>query len=339
MKLECFIPSSLAYWFITEAKPSSVPARCSARAIVASFPDWMINRFEAQFGLEETRELCNSLNHPAPLTLRVNTLKISVEECQKKLEAEGIETTRTLRSPIGLVVPKRINIFSLQSFREGLFEVQDEGSQLLPFLLDPRPTWKILDACAGAGGKSLEFAALMKNRGEVFATDVHEFRLEELRKRGKRAGAFNIRVSAAEELFTRHPWTEAYFDSVFVDAPCSGIGTIRRNPGLKWMVSESDVAELREKQLHILRSNAPYVKAGGSLVYATCSLLKEENEDVVGEFLSAHQDFSLEDMGAHAGKAGMEDVAEGSFIRLQPHRHGTDGFFCAMLVKRKAEKR
>lgn len=302
-----------------------------------SFPDWMINRFVAQFGPEETARLCESLNHPAPLNLRVNLLKTTVEECQEKLAAEGVETTKTPRSPFGLLVPKRINMFALQSFRNGLFEVQDEGSQLLPLLLDPKPTWKILDACAGAGGKSLEFAALMKNRGEVFATDVHVFRLDELRKRMRRAGAFNIRVSLVDALSSYHPWTESYFDAVFVDAPCSGIGTIRRNPGLKWMVSESDVTELQEKQLHILNANASYLKPGGSLVYATCSLLKEENEDVVGRFLLSHSDFSLENIGSLAGKAGLGDAVEGSFLRLQPHRHGTDGFFCAVLLKRSEE--
>ncbi|MBI2619676.1 MAG: methyltransferase domain-containing protein [Ignavibacteriales bacterium] len=303
-------------------------------AVRYSFPDWMMERFLAQFGLNETRKLCESLNQSAPLTLRVNTLKTTVEECQGRLRTEGIETTQTSLSPAGLTVPKRVNIFALQSFRDGWFEVQDEGSQLLPLLIDPKPTWKVLDACAGAGGKSLALAALMKNRGEVFATDVQAFRLEELRKRARRAGASNVRVSLVEDFASKHPWTQGYFDSVFVDAPCSGVGTIRRNPGLKWVVEEKVVDELREKQLRILSSNTKFVKPAGSLMYATCSLFREENEDVVERFLGAHSDFSMEDIGPRAEKAGIGDAVDGSFVKLLPHRHGTDGFFCATLVKR-----
>ena len=167
------------------AKPPTISVESVIQriGIEYSFPDWMVERFVQQYGESEAEKICSSLNEQALLTLRVNTLKASVEQCQEELRKQGIETTRTSLSPVGLNITKRINVFSLPVFRDGWFEVQDEGSQLLPILLDPKPNAKVLDVCAGAGGKTLELAALMKNRGEIFATDINGFRLEELRKR------------------------------------------------------------------------------------------------------------------------------------------------------------
>jgi len=236
-----------------------------------SFPDWMVQRFIEQYGEQETEKICSSLNEPAPLTLRVNTLKTTVEQCQAALSKQGIETTKTLLSPFGLNLTKRINVFSFPGFRDGWFEVQDEGSQLLPFLIDPKPNAKILDICAGAGGKTLEFAALMKNRGEIVAADINSFRLEELRKRTKRAGVQNVRIRDIQSIEDLTEQYSDFFDIVFVDAPCSGLGTIRRNPGMKWMVKEQTVNEVSEKQKSILHSSVPLVKPGGRLVYATCT--------------------------------------------------------------------
>ncbi len=298
-----------------------------------SFPDWMVDHFVDQFGLGETERLCVVLNEQAPLTLRVNTLKTTVEECRSRLRSEGVNTRPTALSPLGLVVPKRINIFGLSSFRDGLFEVQDEGSQLLPLLVDPKPTTKVLDACAGAGGKTLAFAAIMRNRGEVFATDVNDRRLEELRRRIRRAGVSNVRVREVSGVDELEEDFKDYFDVVFVDAPCSGLGTIRRNPGMKWTVSEAMVKELSAKQTRLLETSAPLVKQGGRLVYATCTLLREENEEVVLRFLSKYPEFTLLDPAEHAAKLHIPDAVSDRFIKLLPHRHGTDGFFCAMLQK------
>jgi 16S rRNA (cytosine967-C5)-methyltransferase len=299
-----------------------------------SFPDWMVRRFVDQYGAAEAERLCESLNEQAPIAMRVNTLKTTVEECQEFLKREGVETKRTKLSPLGLVVSKRLNVFQLQAFRDGLFEVQDEGSQLLPFLLDPKPTAKVLDACAGAGGKTLEIAALMKNRGEIVATDVHSGRLEELRRRARRAGVSNVRIRQIGDVAELADRYLDYFDVVVIDAPCSGVGTIRRNPGMKWDVTEESVKEISEKQLHILTVSAPLVKPGGIVAYATCTLFREENEDVVIKFIAGHSDFSLDIPPLDSSKFDLRPFLEGGFVKLSPHRDGTDGFFIAVLRRR-----
>jgi 16S rRNA (cytosine967-C5)-methyltransferase len=319
--------------FETFTRPVTIPAASAVERIGVehSFPDWMVQKLIEQYGESEVERICSSLNEQAPITLRVNTLKTTVEQCQAELSKQGVETTKTLLSPFGLNLSKRINVFSLPVFRDGWFEVQDEGSQLLPFLIDPKPNVKLLDICAGAGGKTLEFAALMKNRGEIFATDINKYRLEELRKRTKRAGAQNVRVQEIQAIEDLNEHYSHFFDVVFVDAPCSGLGTIRRNPGMKWMVTEQTVNEVSEKQRSILHSSAPLVKPGGRIVYATCTLLRQENEDVVEEFLTRHTDFKLVDANELAQKWQNGFVTTGPFFKLLPHINGTDGFFCAVL--------
>ena len=299
-----------------------------------SFPDWMVRRFIDQYGESEAEKICESLNAQAPLTLRVNTLKTTVEECSARLKEEGVETEPCRLSPFGLLVSKRMNVFQLETFRNGFFEVQDEGSQLLPFILDPKPTAKVLDACAGAGGKTLELAALMKNRGEIVASDVHSTRLEELRRRMRRAGVSNVRVRQVDdvsELSDRH---RDYFDVVLVDAPCSGLGTLRRNPGMKWMVTEETVQEVSQKQQHILQASAELVKPGGIIGYATCTLFREENEGLVETFLSTHPGFIADRPPLNASRFDLTPFFSGSYIKFYPHRDGTDGFFIAVLRKR-----
>jgi 16S rRNA (cytosine967-C5)-methyltransferase len=298
-----------------------------------SYPDWMVRRFLEEYGEKETLQLCECLNNQAPLTLRANTLKTTVEDCQEVLKKGGVTTERTRLSPFGLLVPKRINVFQIPAFRDGFFEVQDEGSQLLPYLLDPKPTAKVLDACAGAGGKTLEFAALMKNRGEIVAADVHSYRLEQLRKRAQRAGASNIRIRQVQDVSDLADKYALYFDIALVDAPCSGIGTLRRNPGMKWMVSEETVREVSEKQLHILESCGAFVKTGGILAYATCTLFREENEKVVESFLQKHPQYSLESPPLDHAKFNHAAYATGKFIKFSPSRDGTDGFFIAVMKR------
>lgn len=299
-------------------------------ALQYSFPDWMVDRFFRRFGEPEAAELCASLNQPAPLFIRVNTLKTSVSECREKLAQEGVETLPCAQIPFALTLKKRINVFALRTFKDGFFEVQDVGSQLIPFLLDPKPTAKILDACAGAGGKSLEFAALMKNRGEIVAVDIQKYRIEELRKRARRAGAFNIRTRSVTSLEDLRPDFDGAFDLVLVDAPCTGTGTIRRNPGMKWSVTEEMVTELSRKQLDILSACTTLVKPGGRLAYATCSLFDEENEDVVGRFLELHREFNIVPPPEASGAAGTGAMPA---LRTFPHRDGADGFFCAVMQR------
>ncbi len=291
----------------------------------------MIERFVRQFGAEETERLCAALNEPAPITIRVNTLLTTVDACQARLKSEGVDSVRTRYSPVGLTLSKRMNAFSLQTFRDGWFEVQDEGSQLITLLIDPKPTDRILDACAGAGGKTLALAALMKNRGEIVAADINGVRLQELRKRARRAGVHNVRVQNVTSLDELSPRFHDTFDIVFVDAPCSGLGTLRRNPGFKISVTETTVDAVSAKQRQILDSVVSLVKIDGVLVYTTCSILKEENENQIESFLKRNPHFtSSTPQSILASNLGLFPE-QSPYCTLLPHLHQTDGFFCAFL--------
>ena len=302
-------------------------------SLLYSLPEWMIHQFIEQYGFEQAAAIGESLNHTAPLTLRVNTLKASVDECRAQLEKEGVATKKTKYSPFGLCVQKRLNIFQLQSFRSGLFEVQDEGSQILPLLLDPKPRSKVVDACSGGGGKSLELAALMKNRGVIFALDVNAHRLDDLRKRIRRSGSDTIRVQLVKE----HNVPDSLVgvaDNVLVDAPCSGLGTLRRNPGMKWTTTPDAISELSSKQYEILSEYSQCVKQNGRLVYATCTLTADENERVVEKFLTSHSDFELMRPSHILERYGLQGLEIGHYLRLFPHVHGTDGFFAAVMKRK-----
>ena len=298
-----------------------------------SFQPWMVQELVARYGASEAERLCQCLNQQAPLTIRTNTLKTDRDRLRALLHSSGIESRPAPYSPLGLALVKRLNVFTLEEFRQGLFEVQDEGSQLVPLFMDPKPTMRVLDACAGSGGKALELSALMKNRGEIVATDISARRLEELRRRARRAGAHNIRVRDIDSTGTTLAQAKEVFDIVLLDAPCSGSGTLRRNPGLKWTVSEASVKELVEKQSSLLAATARLVKPGGVVWYTTCSLLRSENEGVVEQFLTGQPSFTVLNPSAMLERLGLPDALSGSYIQLLPHRHGTDGFFCAALQR------
>lgn len=302
-------------------------------AINYSFQNWMIDCFINDYGEKEAKNICESLNLPAPLNLRVNTLKTTLEECVKALAKEGVEVNRTKYSPIGLVVSKKINVFSLNTFKNGWFEVQDEGSQLIPLLIDPRPNIKLLDLCAGGGGKTLEFAAIMKNRGEIFATDINSYKLMQLRKRAQRAGAHNIRIVNITNISDLWKKYREFFDIVFIDAPCSGTGTIRRNPDIKWRVTETSLNEVVEKQRIILKESVPIIKKDGLLVYVTCSILTKENEYQIKDFLRSNPDFQLINIGKKANHMFNINY-NNEFFKIRPSAQQTDGFFCAVMKKK-----
>jgi 16S rRNA (cytosine967-C5)-methyltransferase len=283
----------------------------------------------------ELDDLLAMLNTPSPTTLRVNTLKATRDACRERLRSEGIESEPTKFSPSGLNVARRFNSQSLQSYRDGWFEFQDEGSQLVSLIANPGPGSTIIDACAGAGGKSLHLAALTGDNGAILAMDVSRARLRELEARASRAGLGSIRTMLAENLSPAPAVAGALStvpaaDLVLVDAPCSGVGTIRRNPGLKWSVTQSQVERHAERQLALLTRNAQSVKAGGRLVFVTCSLLRKENEDTVAGFLASGEGSRFGPDSAAAVPAGISPSAPGCFT-LFPHRYGTDGFFIALL--------
>ncbi len=296
-----------------------------------NLPDWLAEPLLAKLGEGEFWRLAATLNEAAPLDLRVNTLKLKREEAQAQLTAAGIDAVPTPYSPIGLRIQGKPALNKLELFTQGGVEVQDEGSQLLALLLAPKRGEMVVDFCAGAGGKTLALGAAMRNTGRLYAFDVSGHRLDALKPRLARSGLSNVYpAQIAHERDDRIKRLAGKIDRVLVDAPCSGLGTLRRNPDLKWRQSPQAVAELQAKQRAILASAARLVKPGGRLVYATCSLLEAENEVIADEFSAAHPAFKRLDAAEALTKAqvdGAEALVDNGALRLWPHRHATDGFF------------
>mgnify|MGYP001038976381 CR=1 FL=1 len=308
------------------------------------FPEWMEGALRVAFGARMEEELA-ALLAEAPLDLRVNTLRATREAAMRALAAEGVEAVPTPLSPWGLRVAGRPPLATLQSFRHGAYEVQDEGSQLVALLVDARPGMKVIDFCAGAGGKSLAMAAAMENRGHIVACDVLEGRMERARVRLQRAGVHNVERRALSG--ERDPWVKRHarrYDRVLIDAPCSGVGTWRRNPDARWKLSPGAVEELVALQRRILDSACRLVAPGGRLVYATCSLLAAENEAQVEWFTAAHPEFAVVPIrevwaATVAARGGGACPVGGPCILLTPARNATDGFFVAVLERRAEEGR
>ncbi len=302
-------------------------------AVRAELPDWVWQRLVAGRSPAEVLELGHALQNPAPLDLRVNTLKIDRTSALQALAQVGVEAKATPFSPLGLRVLGKPAINRDDLFLDGSIEVQDEGSQLIGYLVAPRRHELIVDFCAGAGGKSLMLGALMQNHGRIYAFDVSPARLARLKPRLKRSGLSNLHPQLLRnEHDVKVKRLAGKIDRVLVDAPCSGLGTLRRNPDLKWRQSPDTVGRMRQKQASILSAAAGLVKTGGRLVYATCSLLREENEDVVDSFLQSHADFAALDCGALLLQQGIA-VQTGERLRLWPQVHGTDGFFAAVFER------
>ena len=304
-----------------------------SQAMQADLPEWLWQSLVAQYGETEALAIARSLQQPAPLDLRVNLLKATRDEVVQRFENERAQLTLTPYSPVGLRMPERMNISRHPLFTEGKIEVQDEGSQLLAQLVAPRRGEMVADFCAGAGGKSLAMGALMRNTGRIYAFDVSEKRLQNLGVRLKRSGLSNLHSQLiSSESDPKLKRLQGKFDRVLVDAPCSGLGTLRRNPDLKWRQSPDDIQELTAKQQSILDRASRLVKGGGKLVYATCSLLKEENEQVVEAFLAAHPDFRQVNAAEILAQQQIP-LDTGSHVKLLPHTHQTDGFFAAVLER------
>ena len=299
-----------------------------------NLPEWLAEPLMKRLGNEEFWKLADSMNEAAPLDLRVNTMKAKREEAQAALTAAKIESTLTPFSPLGLRVPGKPALSKLEVFSGGTVEVQDEGSQLLALMLDAKRGEMVVDFCSGAGGKTLALGAAMRNTGRLYAFDVSGHRLAALKPRLARSGLSNVYpAQIAHERDERIKRLAGKIDRVLVDAPCSGLGTLRRNPDLKWRQSLQGISELQAKQTAILASAARLLKPGGRLVYATCSLLDAENEEIASAFTAAHPEFKLlpaADVLAKAHVEGAEGLTENGYLRLWPHRHQTDGFFAAV---------
>jgi 16S rRNA (cytosine967-C5)-methyltransferase len=312
---------------LREARADAVPA-----AVRADLPDWLWQKLEGQHGAEEASRIAQGLLNPAPLDLRVNLARIERGVAQAQLGADGIDALATPYSPAGLRLAGKPAINRHPLFLQGLVEVQDEGSQLLAWLLAPRRGEMIADYCAGAGGKTLAAAMLMRGSGRIYAMDVSAKRLAALAPRAARAGVTNVQTLVLGEDDARARRLAGKLDRVLVDAPCSGFGTLRRNPDLKWRHGPEAVTELAAKQRRILADASRLVKPGGRLVYATCSLLAEENDAVADHFQGAHPDFKALSC-AELLAAQRIALDPGPRLRLWPHIHGTDGFFAAAFVR------
>jgi 16S rRNA (cytosine967-C5)-methyltransferase len=301
-----------------------------------NLPPWLVEPLKAQLGADFW-PLVDSLNAPAGLDLRVNTFKEKRADAQKELAKAAIKTVATPYSPWGLRVADKPQLGKLDIFTRGAIEVQDEGSQLLALLVEARRGEMVVDFCAGAGGKTLALGAAMRSTGRLYAFDTSAHRLEALKPRLARSGLSNVHpVAIAHERDDRIKRLAGKIDRVLVDAPCSGLGTLRRNPDLKWRQNPKAIDELRAKQLAILQSAGRLLKPGGRLVYATCSILREENEAIAEEFGGLQSGFSPVEVAPLLTQLGIEKAAElsaGPYLRLWPHRHGTDGFFAAVWKK------
>lgn len=298
-----------------------------------NYPEWLTHELEASFGGRLAEEMA-AMNSPATVDLRVNTLKASRDEAGAALAAEGAEAAPTPLSPIGLRLAGRHTLPALEAFRRGLVEVQDEGSQLVALLTDARPGQSVADYCAGGGGKSLALAAAMENRGRLVACDIGAGRFGDLVKRCARAGATIVETHVMEDE-GEDGLDAGSFDRVLVDVPCSGTGAWRRNPDAKWRLSPDELTEHHARQARILDRAARLVAPGGRLVYATCSILASENAPRVDRFLAANTGFSLLPVAdIWSDIAYRPAPTDGAYLMLTPARHGTDGFFAAVLERR-----
>jgi 16S rRNA (cytosine967-C5)-methyltransferase len=330
-QLESLLKSSERNW-LAELKARDMDAL--PFEVKADLPDWVIERLRRRYADSEILALARSLQHPAPLDLRVNTLKAPREAVLERLEADGTPGAATRYSPIGVRLKEKVALNKHPMFLDGAVEVQDEGSQVLGLLVEPRRSDMVVDFCAGAGGKTLQLGAAMGSHGRLYAYDVSDKRLANLTPRLRRSGLSNVHPQRIDgENDTKVKRLRGKVDRVLVDAPCTGLGTLRRNPDLKSRQTEAGLAELNAKQWAILEAAAALVKPGGRLVYGTCSLLEEENEAIVERFLAAHPDFAIVPCSEVLARQGIEIPGCERYLRLLPHVHDTDGFFAAVMQR------
>jgi 16S rRNA (cytosine967-C5)-methyltransferase len=323
---------------------AGAPARMAAiadpaerLAVEESLPPWLAARLVAEMGAEEARALARASNRRAPLTVRANLLRTTREALRDRLAAEGAPSEPTRLSPWGLVLDGHANAFALPAFQEGLLEVQDEGSQLLALACGARPGMRVVDACAGAGGKSLALAAEMRNKGSILALDVDPGRLDEARRRARRDGVDNLRtrvIARGAEADRELRPEEGKADLVLVDAPCSGLGTLRRKPDARWRLAPEEPDRFAATQRELVERFARLVRPGGRLVYATCSVLRAENDEVAA-FAASLPGLEPAPLARILGEPLAREVgAQLHLLHLWPHRHGTDGFFAAAFQRR-----
>ena len=306
----------------------------SAISVETSMPPWLIERWISRFGLSQTRSLCSSLNHIPPLTLRINTLKTTRSDFLAHAADAGSPMETTAFAPDGVRMDQPSEpVSAMAGFQEGLFQVQDEAAQLVTLLLDPQPGETILDACAGMGGKTAHIAQRMNDTGNIAAADIASDKLDKIHPEMQRLG---ISIIETRMLDLTRPFNAAWqtsFDRVLVDAPCSGLGVLRRNPDIKWRSSPNRIVHCHTRQIEFLDRVSSLVKPSGVLVYAVCSMEPEENESVVAAFLETHPDFSIESSPVGLSPSIRSLMSPEGYLRTFPHLHDMDGFFAVRFRK------
>lgn len=301
-------------------------------ALRYSHPQWLVQRWVDELGLDQAQALMRANNEKPPLALRVNSLNCTRDELLDRLVRADLQASSARLSPQGVLLPSAGAVEKFPGFDEGLFQVQGEASQLVSYLLAPEAGERILDACAAPGGKTTHIAELMKDSGEVVALDISKRGIEKIRQNVQRLGVKSVhflRADAGQELAAT---MAGPYDRILVDAPCSGLGTLRGHPEIKWHRAESDIRRLSALQLKILRRVAGYLKPGGILVYSTCTLTGDENEQTVNDFLALHAEFELQDAARYLPQQARHMV-QGKYFQALPQRDNTDGFFGARLRK------
>jgi 16S rRNA (cytosine967-C5)-methyltransferase len=305
----------------------------SALAVVKSFPDWLIQRWLKRLGPEETGRLCDAFNAIPPITIRANTLKTTREGLLESLRLHGSEIRLSVFSPYGLLFSRPdASIPNLDAFKKGWFQVQDEAAQLAVCLLSPQPGETVLDACAGLGVKTGQIAQMMENQGRILALDLHEHKLSRLEKEMERLGVSIVKTRAHTLDTPLTPDETGVFDRIIVDAPCSGLGVIRRNPDIKWAVSKKDLGRYQDRQVRFLTHLAPLVRPSGLMVYSVCSAEPEETREVIRLFREKHPEFTIKGPDTLPEKIQSLITSEGCLVTF-PHLHDMDGFFSVALSK------
>jgi len=323
-------------WVLDEDAGMQRATGAARLGILQSFPTWMVERLQSDLGEPLTEKLLASLNSRAPIGLLTNTTRIDRDALVKRLAADGVTANPSSLSPLGLQLQGHANVFGFAAYEEGLCDVMDEGSQLVAALVDAQPEMHVLDACAGAGGKTLAMAIAMQGRGRILSMDTAAKKLEELRTRVRRMGFSNVVARPINQSGAQLP-DEAkpgIWDRVLVDAPCTAIGTLRRHPELRYVVEPETVRTSANQQLGLLATYAPLVAPGGRLIYATCTLFAEENETVIERFLRERNDYEPLSVARVLGNDLATKLGGEPTMRLYPHLHGTDGFFATVLQRK-----
>lgn len=313
--------------------PDSLPP-AKRISLVHSHPEWLVQRWIEQYGVVETEAMCEANNQPAPISVRVNRLKTDRDAMLAALKEHGFDARPSLLSEDGIVLTgRRGNIAHTDWHEQGLLTIQDESSMVVARMLDAQPGMRVLDCCAAPGGKTTHIAETMGDQGEIWANDIHEHKQALIEAQVRRLGLNSVRTRVGDAANLAEEFPAEYFDRILLDAPCSGLGVIRRKPDIKWRKSREEIAELANLQLHLLMQAAKLLKPGGILVYSTCTVDPMENEQVIRRFLADHPEFTADEQAVDLLPPALAPNAEHPIgaVKILPHHYGSDGFFIARL--------